>query len=131
MWDKPVTVLCNQNSTSNVEIFSHAVKTLKRGKLVGVPTQGAVISTPQVRILDWGTLYIPDRGWFVGDTGQDMELNGCVPDHVVEVQPGDIPAGRDPQLEKAIEVLLADVAAAEARPRLKLIRASERRKKAK
>jgi len=131
MWDKPITVLCNQNTTSNGEIFSHAVKTLKRGKLIGVPTQGAVISTPQVRVLDWGTLYVPDRGWFVGDTGQDMELAGCVPDHVVEVKPGDVPAGRDPQLEKAIEVLLADVAAAEARPQLKLIRASDRRKKGK
>ena len=37
-WDKPVVVLCNQNSFSNAEIFSHAVKTLGRGKLVGVPT---------------------------------------------------------------------------------------------
>ena len=129
-WEKPITVLCNQNTVSNGEIFSHAIKTLKRGKLVGVRTQGAVISTPEVRVLDMGTLRVPERGWFVGDTGEDMELNGCVPDHVVEVQPGDIPAGRDAQLEKAIEVLLADVAAAEAEPPLKLIKASERGKEA-
>ena len=44
-WDKPIVVLCNQNSFSNAEIFSHAIKTLKRGKLVGVPTAGGVIST--------------------------------------------------------------------------------------
>ncbi|MBI3461807.1 MAG: hypothetical protein HY000_01935 [Planctomycetes bacterium] len=25
-WDKPVVVLCNQNSFSNTEIFSHAIK---------------------------------------------------------------------------------------------------------
>ncbi len=44
-WNKPIIVLCNQNSFSNAEIFSHAIKTLKRGRLVGVPTSGSVIST--------------------------------------------------------------------------------------
>ncbi len=44
-WHKPIVVLCNQNSGSNAEIFSHAIKTLKRGQLVGVQTAGAVIST--------------------------------------------------------------------------------------
>ena len=39
-WTKPIVVLCNQNSFSNAEIFSHAIKTLKRGRLVGVPTAG-------------------------------------------------------------------------------------------
>ena len=45
VWQKPIVVLCNQNSFSNAEIFSHAIKTLKRGKLVGVPSAGGVIST--------------------------------------------------------------------------------------
>jgi tricorn protease len=44
-WSKPIVVLCNQNSFSNAEIFAHAIKTLKRGKLVGTPTAGGVIST--------------------------------------------------------------------------------------
>ena len=44
-WDKPIVVLCNQNSYSNAEIFSHAIKGLGRGRLVGVPTAGGVIST--------------------------------------------------------------------------------------
>ena len=39
-WHKPIVVLCNQNSGSNAEIFSHAIKTLKRGPIVGVPTAG-------------------------------------------------------------------------------------------
>ena len=33
-WDKPIVVLCSQRSTSNAEIFSHAIKALKRGKVV-------------------------------------------------------------------------------------------------
>ncbi len=55
-WSKPIVVLCNQNSFSNAEIFSHAIKTLGRGKLVGAPTAGAVVSTGAVPIMDLGML---------------------------------------------------------------------------
>jgi tricorn protease len=110
-WDKPIAVLCNQNSYSNAEIFSHAIKTLKRGKVVGVPTAGCVISTGSKRIMDLGRIRLPFRGWFLLENGEDMELNGAVPDHVLWPEPGELPAGRDRQLEKAVEVLLEDVAA--------------------
>ena len=82
-WNKPIVVLCNQNSFSNAEIFSHAVKTLQRGKLVGVPTSGSVISTGATSIMDVGTLRMPYRGWFLLKTGEDMELNGAQPDVVL------------------------------------------------
>ena len=81
-WLKPIVVLCNQHSFSNAEIFSHAVKTLKRGQLVGVHTAGGVISTGGASVLDVGFLRQPFRGWYVLPTGEDMELNGAVPDHV-------------------------------------------------
>ena len=127
-WDKPLVVLCNQYTGSNGEIFSHAIQTLKRGELVGVPTQGAVISMPTKKILDLGTLSIPRRGWFVGSTGEDMELNGAVPDHVVELDPRDIPGGRDPQLRKAMDVLTRTVEEWRSRPQPTLRRAAERRR---
>src|SRR5205085_9389229 len=53
-WNKPIVVLCNQNSFSNAEIFSHAIKTLKCGLLVGVPTAGGVISTGATASMDVG-----------------------------------------------------------------------------
>jgi tricorn protease len=43
-WDKPIVVLCNQNTASNGEIICHAIKATKRGKLIGVRTAGSVIS---------------------------------------------------------------------------------------
>jgi len=125
VWRKPVVVLCNQNSFSNAEIFSHAIKTLGRGRLVGVPTAGGVISTGGTSILGLASLRLPFRGWFLLD-GQDMELNGCEPHFIVWPEPGEIPAGIDRQLDKAIEVCLEDVAAYEARERPELIKASER-----
>jgi tricorn protease len=125
-WNKPIVVLCNQNSFSNAEIFSHAIKTLKRGQLVGVPTAGAVISTGAASIMDVGTLRLPTRGWYLLGDGQDMELNGAVPNHLVWPQPGDLPRGKDDQIAKAVEVLVADVKEWKARPQPPLKKATER-----
>jgi tricorn protease len=122
-WDKPIVVLCNQNSFSNAEIFSHAVKTLKRGHLVGVPTAGGVISTGGTAIMDLGFLRLPFRGWYTIGDGEDMERHGAVPDFVVWPTPGE---GKDAQIEKAVEVLTADVKAWKDRPQPKLKKASER-----
>ncbi len=125
-WNKPIIVLCNQNSFSNAEIFSHAIKTLKRGKLVGVPTAGGVVSTGAASIMDVGTLRLPTRGWFLPNDGEDMELNGAVPDVILWPTPEDQVQGTDRQLDKAIELLSADVAAEAQKPRPKLRKATER-----
>lgn len=125
-WDKPIVVLCNQNSYSNAEIFSHAVKLLKRGPLVGVPTAGGVISTGSVNIMDVGSLRLPFRGWYGLESGLDMELNGAVPDHLVWPAPGEMAQGIDRQLTKGIEVLQQEVKKWQARPQPKLLKASER-----
>ncbi|WP_435016924.1 S41 family peptidase [Tundrisphaera sp. TA3] len=125
-WTKPIVVLCNQNSFSNAEIFSHAIKTLKRGQLVGAPTAGGVVSTGSTGIMDLGSLRLPTRGWFLPDTGEDMELNGAVPHHIVWPDPADFAKGADPQIAKGVEVLAADVKAEAAKPRPKLRKASER-----
>lgn len=110
-WEKPIVVLCNQNSFSNAEIFSHAVKTLKRGKLVGVPTAGGVISTGSANILKEGNLRMPFRGWFLSTNGEDMELNGASPepDNIIWPAPGELAKGIDKQIVKAIEVLADEV----------------------
>jgi len=126
-WNKPIAVLCNQNSFSNAEIFSHAIKTLKRGPLVGVPTAGGVISTHTIDIMDVGRLRIPSRGWFRLSDGEDMELNGAVPDYVLWPEPGDIARGQDKQLDKALEVLLAEVQKWSRRPTPVPHKASQRK----
>jgi tricorn protease len=125
-WNKPIVVLCNQNSFSNAEIFSHAIKNLGRGKLVGVPTAGAVISTGATSIMDVGTLRLPFRGWFVQKTGQDMELNGAQPHVVLWPNPCEMPQGIDRQLDKAVALLRADVEKYNKRPQPKLQKASQR-----
>jgi tricorn protease len=125
-WHRPITVLCNQNSFSNAEIFSHAVKELGRGKLVGVPTAGGVISTGATSIRDLGTLRLPFRGWYRKSDGADMELNGARPDALVWPDPADDASGKDRQIEKAVEILLKDIAAEKARPAILPKPASQR-----
>jgi tricorn protease len=125
-WNKPIVVLCNQNSFSNAEIFSHAIKTLKRGQLVGVPTAGGVVSTGAAPVMDIGVIRLPFRGWHLLGDGQDMELNGAVPDHIVWPGLEELPKGKDVQIEKAVAVLLEDVKADQAKPKPKLIKATDR-----
>ncbi|MFN7794683.1 MAG: S41 family peptidase [Planctomycetota bacterium] len=118
-WSKPIVVLCNQNSYSNAEIFSHAIKALGRGKLVGVQTAGGVVSTGVARVNDIGVLRAPFRGWFSIRDGSDMELHGAEPDFVIWPAPGEIPAGIDKQLEIGVDVLLEEVAKVPALPKPK------------
>ena len=101
-------MLCNQHSFSNAEIFTHAIKTLKRGKVVGIPTAGGVISTKSSKLQDMGTLRVPIRGWFTPD-GTDMEMNGAEPDIILWPTPEEQINGVDKQLETAIQELLKDV----------------------
>ena len=109
-WNKPVIVLCNENTFSNSEIFCHALKQTGRGPLVGAPTNGGVISAVTQTIPDVGTLQIPFRGWFDARTGEDLELNGAVPDYQIGIGPEDEVRRDDPQLSKAIEVLQEKIA---------------------
>lgn len=105
---KPLVALSNESSYSNAEIFAHAFKSFKLGKLVGQPTFGAVISTGSQRLQD-GSIRMPYRAWYVKETGLNMEHGPAVPDVLVQNKPGWKARGEDDQLKKAVEVLLEDL----------------------
>ena len=109
VFSKPIVVVIDENVQSNGEIFSHAIKTLRRGLLVGRQTAGEVIATNDMPLLDYGTFREPYWGWFLPD-GTDMESGGAVPDVPVDLTPMDEAAGRDPQLDAAVEVLRGELA---------------------
>ena len=108
-WTKPAIALCNQNSYSNAEIFSHAFKTLDMGTLVGTPTFGAVISTGGQGLIDGSFVRMPFRAWYVKATGENMEHGPAVPDVFIENAPDSKANGDDPQLKKSVEVLLSEM----------------------
>ncbi|MEJ2679112.1 MAG: S41 family peptidase [Gemmatimonadota bacterium] len=108
-WTKPVAALCNQNSYSNAEIFSHAFKTLGLGPLIGTPTFGAVISTGGARLMDGSFVRLPFRGWYVKATDKDMEWGPAVPDVIVPTMPNARANGEDEQLRAAVKTLLGRI----------------------
>lgn len=108
-WTKPSIALCNEGSYSNAEIFSHAYKTLGIGKLVGVPTNGSVISTGGKGLMDGSFVRLPGRGWFVKTTDKNEELGPAIPDIIVENQIDWISKGTDEQLKVAVETLLKEI----------------------
>jgi tricorn protease len=114
-WTKPVAALCNQNSYSNAEIFSHAFKQFDLGPLVGTPTFGAVISTGGRRLIDGSYVRLPFRGWYVYETDANMEGTPAVPDVTVENAPNAKALGQDAQLKRAVDELLNQIDAGTAR----------------
>ncbi len=124
-WSKPIVVLCNEHSFSNAEILAHAVKQIERGQVIGMRTAGGVISTSSVSLLDGSTARMPMRGWYLVETGQDMELNGCLPHLSLWNQPG----GPDLQLAKAVESLARTVEQQALEPKLPLVPAADLRAK--
>lgn len=107
-YTRPAVTICNEESYSNAEIFSHAFQVLGRGKVVGSPTFGAVISTDATTTLDGAMVRLPQRGWFRADSGVNEENNGVQPDVLVLQPPTEDMAGdRDTQLAKAVDTLLA------------------------
>jgi tricorn protease len=105
----PMVVVQNERSFSDAEMFPDGFRTLGLGKLVGVPTGGAVIGTGAASLLNGGSIRTPGVAVYTA-RGQNMENYGVPPDVYVDNTPGDFLAGRDAQIEKAIEVLRADLA---------------------
>lgn len=122
-WDQPIVLMCNEHSFSNAEILAHAVKQLGRGRVVGMRTAGGVISTGSSRLLDGSSVRMPTRGWYLVTTGEDMELNGCMPDIVLWNAPG----GPDLQLETAVKALQEDVRRAAEEERVRIVPAALKR----
>jgi tricorn protease len=104
-WDKPIVVLMNENSFSNAEMFPYDMRTTGLAKLVGMPTPGYVIWTFGPPPLVDGTRYRMPRGGVYRKDGSPMENLGEKPDYKVPLTWEDYLNNRDPQLEKAIELL--------------------------
>ena len=105
VWDQPLVILCNENTCSNAEIFCHAMQRSRRAPLVGSATAACVISAVEETIPDLGCLQVPFRGWFDADSGANLDGLGVVPELAVALGPADEAAGRDPQLQRAVELL--------------------------
>ncbi len=104
----PMVVMQNERSASDAEMFPAGFKALGLGKVIGVPTMGAVIGTGSYTLLDGSSIRTPGSGVWTVD-GQNMENYGVPPDVLVDNTPEDFLKGRDAQIEKAVEVLKGEL----------------------
>jgi tricorn protease len=108
----PKVVLQNWRSASNAEMFPAGFRALGLGKVIGTPTMGAVIGTGSYSLIDGSTVRTPGVGVFLADPKKtNMENYGVQPDVMVINTPEDNLAGRDRQLETAVEELLKQLQA--------------------
>jgi hypothetical protein len=107
----PVKVMIiNELNGSAAETGAFMFKLAKVGPIVGKRTFGGGIGpyyfTPN--LIDGGRVQLPNRAAYdPSGTTWGIENIGVAPDYDVEITPADVIAGRDPQLEKAVEVALA------------------------
>ena len=103
--DLKFVILVNQGSASASEILAGALQEYGKATLVGAQTFGKGSVQELVNITDNTSLKVTVAKWFTPN-GVSISDGGITPDVVVDVTIEDIEAGRDPQLEKAIEILL-------------------------
>lgn len=102
----PMVVLVNEGSASASEITAGALQDTGRAKLVGVTTYGKGTVQNWTGLKDnQGAVRITIARWL---TPKERQINGkgLTPDVEVQMTEEDYTAGRDPQLDKAVELLL-------------------------
>jgi len=82
-------------------------KRRKIGPLVGKRTWGGLVHTADTpAFIDGGSMIAPRGGFFTRDGKWAVENEGTAPDIDVENWPKDVIAGKDPQLERAVQEAL-------------------------
>lgn len=101
----PTTVLVNQSSASASEIVAGALRDHGAAKLVGETTFGKGSVQKLVNLTEGATLKVTIARWYT-PAGVNISETGIKPDTVVERTTEDFNAGRDPQLDAAIKLVL-------------------------
>lgn len=111
--DIPLVVLVNEGTASASEIVAGAIQDYERGKLVGVTTYGKGSVQNWVPLSnDQGAVRVTIAKWLTPD-GRTIHQQGLTPDVEAQLSDDDRLAGKDTQLDKAIEVLLQTLEAAQ------------------
>ena len=106
----PKAMLINQNAGSGGDAMPWLFRQAKLGPLVGTRTWGGLVGIggyPQ--LLDGGSITAP-RTALYGLHGEfEVENKGIPPDIEVEDDPKTVAAGHDPQLERAVQIVMDEL----------------------
>ena len=106
----PKVMIIDETAGSGGDLLPWMFRKFKLGTIVGKRTWGGLVGILGFPVLmDGGRVTAPNLAIWVPDGGWVVENEGVPPDIEVEQTPADVIAGRDPQLEKAIELVLAQL----------------------
>jgi tricorn protease len=106
----PKVMIVNEYAGSGGDYLPYMFRRSQIGPLIGKRTWGGLVGiggTPQ--LLDGGSITAPNFGFYTPEGKWEIENHGVAPDLEVEMDPAAWRAGHDPQLEKAVEVLLKEL----------------------
>jgi carboxyl-terminal processing protease len=114
--DMPIVLLVNGNTASASELLAGAVKDFAKGKLVGTKTHGKAIGQIQMDFEQDGSGLVITTSCYYTPSGKCIQGTGIMPDFHVELPEEyrqsavkDIPEDKDTQLQKAMELITAEL----------------------
>jgi tricorn protease len=103
----PKAMVINEFAGSGGDAMPWYFRHAKLGPLVGKRTWGGLVGiSGYPPLLDGGSVTSPSFAAFGTDGKWDVENHGVAPDVEVELDPYEVRQGRDPQLERAVELVL-------------------------
>jgi tricorn protease len=104
--DGPKVMIADEKAVSGGDELALLFKRAKVGPLVGNRTMGGMIGSGAPHKITGGwVLFVPEYAFYSHDVGEWLPENlGVAPDYVVPMKPFELSGGRDPQLEKAIDL---------------------------
>lgn len=100
----PTVVMVNEGTASASEILAGALRDNGAAKLVGTKTYGKGVVQDVRSLSDGGSLKVTIASWYT-PKGKNISKEGITPDTIIDLTEADIAAGRDPQKDKALELL--------------------------
>jgi len=106
----PFVAISNEYNGSDGEAFIEDFKANKLGTVVGVPSWGGLVGILNAQTtIDNGSVNQSNNA-FYGEEGKWLvENHGADPDILIDNDPASVMAGKDNQLDKAIEVVLQKI----------------------
>ena len=106
----PKVMLTDETAGSGGDLLPWMFKRFELGPVVGKRTWGGLVGILGFpSLMDGGSITAPNLAIWTED-GYTVENEGVAPDVVVEQTPAEVQQGRDPQLDRAIEIALAELA---------------------
>src|SRR5204863_6216943 len=105
----PKVMLIDETAGSGGDLLPWMFREYKLGPLVGKRTWGGLVGILGFpTLMDGGSVTAPNLAIWTED-GFIVENEGVPPDVEVEQRPADVIAGKDPQLDRAIEIVLKEL----------------------